>query len=49
MLLEAAETVLGIFGFDRSLYGDTLRRRNKKWQLREDRQGDVDVEKSSRV
>jgi len=25
MLLEAAETVLGYFGFDRTLFGDTSR------------------------
>jgi hypothetical protein len=30
MLLEAAETVLGYFGFDRSLYGDSPKK-NKKW------------------
>jgi hypothetical protein len=30
MLLEAAETVLGFFGFDRTAYGDSPRK-NKKW------------------
>ena len=40
MLLEAAETVLGYFGFDRTLFGDTSRRKNRKWwhQLREQQQ-----------
>jgi len=31
MLLEAAETVLGYFGFDRTLFGDTSRSKNRKW------------------
>jgi len=31
MLLEAAETVLGYFGFDSTLYGDTIWKKNKKW------------------
>jgi hypothetical protein len=31
MLLEAAETILGPFGFDRSVYGDTLKKKNRKW------------------
>jgi hypothetical protein len=30
MLLEAAETVLGLFGFDTTAYGDSPRK-NKKW------------------
>ncbi|HYT45798.1 MAG TPA: hypothetical protein VEP90_25960, partial [Methylomirabilota bacterium] len=39
MLLEAAETVLGYFGFDRTVYGDTSKKnRNRKWwnELREE-------------
>jgi DNA polymerase elongation subunit (family B) len=49
MLLEAAETVLGYFGFDRTLFGVTSRSKNRKWwhQLREQRQKDIDIEKSS--
>ena len=49
MLLEAAETVLGYFGFDRTLFGD--RSKNRKWwhQLREQRQRDIDIEKSSNI
>jgi hypothetical protein len=40
MLLEAAETVLGYFGFDRTLFGGTSRSKKRKWwyQLREQRQ-----------
>jgi hypothetical protein len=40
MLLEAAETVLGYFGFDRTAYGGISRSKNRKWwhQLREQRQ-----------
>ncbi len=30
MLLDAAETVLGIFGFDKSLYGKP---KDKKWWM----------------
>lgn len=38
MLLEAAETVLGYFGFDRRVYGGPPKK-NKRWwqQLNEDR------------
>jgi DNA polymerase elongation subunit (family B) len=51
MLLEAAETVLGYLGFDRTLFGDTSRSKNKKWwhQLREQRQRVIDIEKSSNI
>ena len=51
MLLEAAETVLGYFGFDRTLFGVTTRSKNRKWwhQLREQRQKDIDIEKSSNI
>jgi DNA polymerase elongation subunit (family B) len=51
MLLEAAETVFGYFGFDRTLFGDTSRSKNRKWwhQLRERRQKDIDIEKSSNI
>ncbi len=47
MLLEAAETVLGHFGFNRTVYGDTGRKnRNKKWwnELREERIRDIETE-----
>ncbi len=43
MLLDAAETVLGIFGFERTLYGKS---RDKKWwiELRRNRMKDVEAE-----
>ena len=43
MLLDAAETVLGIFGFDRTLYGKP---KDKKWwmQLRRNAMNDVQAE-----
>jgi hypothetical protein len=55
MLLDAAETVLPClpfyFGFDRMLFGVTSRSKNRKWwhQLREQRQKDVDIDKSSNI
>ena len=49
MFLEAAETVLGYFGLDMTAYEDSSRSKNRKWwhQLREQRQKDIDIEKSS--
>jgi hypothetical protein len=46
MLLEAAESILGYFGFDRTLYGD--RKKNRKWwyELREERRKDAHTERS---
>jgi hypothetical protein len=43
MLLDVAETVLGIFGFDRTLYGKP---KSKKWweELRKNRLEDVKAE-----
>jgi hypothetical protein len=40
MLLDASETTLGIFGFDRTLYGKP---KDKKWwmQLRRNKMNDV--------
>ena len=57
MILDAAETVLGIFGFDRIVYSDDngnfnnnknkTRRRNKWYEeLREERNKDVQTEMS---
>jgi hypothetical protein len=45
MLLEAAESILGYFGFDRTLYGD--RKKNRKWwyEIREERQKDIQTER----
>ena len=48
MLLEAAETVLGYFGFDTTVYSDTGRKnRNRKWwnELREERIRDIEAER----
>jgi hypothetical protein len=47
MLLEAAESILGYFGFDRTLYGD--RKKNRKWwyEIREERQKDIQTERYS--
>jgi len=30
MLLEAPETILGYFGFERTIYGGTVRKKNRK-------------------
>ena len=52
MILDAAESVLGIFGFDRTVYGNfekiKKKRRRKKWyeELREERMQDVQTEMS---
>jgi DNA polymerase elongation subunit (family B) len=45
MLLEAAESILGYFGFDRTVYGD--RKKNRKWwyELRHDRRKDIEIER----
>jgi hypothetical protein len=47
MLLEAAETVLGYFGFDRTIYGDVGRNKNRKWwyELRQERRKDIEIER----
>jgi len=47
MLLEAAETVLGYFGFDRTVYGAENRRKNRKWwrELREERITDIETKR----
>jgi DNA polymerase elongation subunit (family B) len=45
MLLEAAETVLSIFGFNRTAYGDAPKKYKKWWQrLNEERIRDRDTE-----
>ena len=53
MILDAAETVLGIFGFDRTVYGNfekikkKRRRRKKSYEeLREERIKDIQTEMS---
>jgi DNA polymerase elongation subunit (family B) len=48
MLLEAAETVLGYFGFDRTLYdAKAIRKKNRKWwyELVEERSRDIESER----
>jgi DNA polymerase elongation subunit (family B) len=45
MLLEAAETVLSIFGFNRTAYGDAPKKYKKWWQrLNEEKLRDMDTE-----
>jgi hypothetical protein len=48
MILDAAETVLGYFGFDRTLYGVDHKnnRKKKKWydELQEERTKDIQSE-----
>ncbi|MGC2669911.1 MAG: DNA polymerase domain-containing protein [Candidatus Nitrosopolaris sp.] len=48
MLPEAAETVLGYFGFDMTVYGD--RKKNRKWwhEIRQERRKDVEIERDVR-
>ncbi len=45
MLLEAAESILGYFGFDMTVYVD--RKKNRKWwhELRQERRKDVETER----
>jgi DNA polymerase elongation subunit (family B) len=46
MLLEAAESILGYFGFDRTVYGD--RKKNRKWwyEIRQERGRDIETERN---
>jgi DNA polymerase elongation subunit (family B) len=45
MILDAAETVLGTFGFDRTMYGDSKKRKGKWWQeLIQERRRDIQTE-----
>jgi hypothetical protein len=47
MILDAAETVLGFFGFDRTVYGNIRRNNGKrKWyeELREQSARDIETE-----
>ena len=45
MLLEAAESILGYFGFDMTVYVD--RKKNRKWwyELRQERRKDIETER----
>jgi hypothetical protein len=48
MILDAAETVLGYFGFDRTLYGKKKTISKRKWwwmeELRQERERDIGIE-----
>ena len=48
MILDAAQTVLGYFGFDRTIYGDKRSTVSKKWrwiqEVREQREKDIQKE-----
>jgi DNA polymerase elongation subunit (family B) len=45
MILDAAETVLGTFGFERTMYGDPKKRKGKWWQeLIHEREKDIQTE-----
>jgi hypothetical protein len=52
MILDAAETVLGYFGFDRSLYGNKKNLSKRKWrwfeELRQERERDINTEMSEK-
>jgi DNA polymerase elongation subunit (family B) len=47
ILLEAAESILGYFDFDRIIYGDAVRKKNRKWwyEIRQERQKDMQTER----
>jgi hypothetical protein len=48
MILDAAETVLGYFGFDRTVYGNKKNSATRKWwwleELRQEREKDIRIE-----
>jgi hypothetical protein len=48
MILDAAETVLGYFGFDRSVYGNKKNTGLRKWrwlqEQRQERENDIRTE-----
>jgi DNA polymerase elongation subunit (family B) len=48
IILDAAETVLGYFGFDRTVYGSRKNTAARKWkwleELRQEREEDINVE-----
>ena len=46
MVLDAAETVLGFFGFDRATYSNLKKGRRKRWyeELREQKTRDIQAE-----
>ncbi len=44
--LKRQKQFLGFFGFDRSMYGDPAKKKNRKWwhTVREDRSRDIENE-----
>jgi DNA polymerase elongation subunit (family B) len=52
IILDAAETVLGYFGFDRTVYGDRKNISKRKWQwfqeMRQEREKDIKIEMSEK-
>jgi hypothetical protein len=44
MILDAAETVLGYFGFDRNVYSNVKKERKWYEELREQRTRDIEAE-----
>ena len=46
MVLDAAETVLGYFGFDRAVYSNVKKGSRRKWfeELREQKTRDIETE-----
>jgi hypothetical protein len=46
MILDAAETILGLFGFDKTVYSNAKKKERKKWydELREERTRDIQTE-----
>jgi hypothetical protein len=50
LLLDAAETVLGYFGFDPTIYGiNQSNNKKRKWwdELRQERVRDIDAERNN--
>jgi hypothetical protein len=46
MILDAAETILGFFGFDRAVYSNLKSNNGKRWyeELKEQRVRDIETE-----
>jgi len=46
MILDAAETVLALFGFDRTVYENCKKKKGRKWydELRAERTRDIQTE-----
>jgi hypothetical protein len=47
MIHDAAETVLGYFGFDRTVYGNKKNTDTRRWwlvELRQEKEKDINVE-----